>query len=227
MTTTYTINFQNKRGADSNYAVFMEPPVLSISGTSPDAFMNVWYSTFVPNNGYFDIKTGVDYYAWVVTATAKPAPGVMVNTGMSLPARLGQGTTAGDTFNMVIKRNFPTIAQSTPSAVASAYEINTGTDFPVPNERYLIGLGKVNNRGLVAPVASTNPFNNMKIQLTPKMKFYILESIFEAGVIVDYQSVTREAAVIDFTLGKGAGKFYAVVTQDDTGKFTVQYFDNY
>ncbi|KAB8277212.1 hypothetical protein BDV30DRAFT_235013 [Aspergillus minisclerotigenes] len=134
----------------------------------------------------------------------------MVNTGMSLPVRLGQGTTAGDTFNMVIKRNFPTIAQSTPTAVASAYEINT-----------------VNNCGLVAPVAVANPFNNIKIQLTPKMKYYILESIYETGVIVDYQSVTREAGVIDFTSGKGAGRFYAVVTHDDTGKFTVQYFDNY
>ncbi|KAE8379067.1 hypothetical protein BDV26DRAFT_291651 [Aspergillus bertholletiae] len=213
MTTTYTINFQNKRGADSNYAVFTEPPVLSSSGSSPDVFMNVWYSTFVPNHGYFDIKTGADYYAWVGTATAKPAPGVMVNTGMSLPARLSQGTTAGDTFNMVIKQNFSIIAQSAPSAAASAYEIDTGPDFPVPNDRYLIGLGKVNNRGVVAPVAS--------------MKFYILESIFEAGVIVDYQSVTREAALIDFTSGQGAGKFYAVVTQDDTGRFTVHYFDNY
>ncbi|KAF5867015.1 hypothetical protein ETB97_006861 [Aspergillus alliaceus] len=90
MMTVYTINFQSKRGVNSNYALFIEPPV--ISGTSPEACMNVWYTSFVLNHGYFDIKTGVDYYAWVGTATAKPAPGVTVNT---------------DTFGMVIEAQYP------------------------------------------------------------------------------------------------------------------------
>ncbi|KAB8235529.1 uncharacterized protein BDW43DRAFT_270583 [Aspergillus alliaceus] len=66
MMTVYTINFQSKRGVNSNYALFIEPPV--ISGTSPEACMNVWYTSFVLNHGYFDIKTGVDYYACMLTS---------------------------------------------------------------------------------------------------------------------------------------------------------------
>lgn len=55
---------------------------------------------------------------------------------------------------MAIKQSFPTIQETTPAGKLGAYEIRTGTDFNVPNETYLLGLAKVNNRGQVAPVAS-------------------------------------------------------------------------
>lgn len=58
------------------------------------------------------------------------------------------------TFDKKIIENFPVIQETTPSAIPGAYEIKTGTDFPVPNNTYLVGLAKVNNRGQVAPVAS-------------------------------------------------------------------------
>jgi hypothetical protein len=69
----------------------------------------------------------------------------------------------------------------------------------------------------------TNPRNNMNIQITPKMKFYILESQYEPGVIVDYKSVSSTAANIDFSSGPGSGNTYAVVTQGNNGRFTVEY----
>lgn len=60
MTTTYTISVENKRGADTNYGVFMDPPEFE-GGTQP--WMNVWYTSFVPYNANFEIKTGIDSYA--------------------------------------------------------------------------------------------------------------------------------------------------------------------
>ncbi|KIN03349.1 hypothetical protein OIDMADRAFT_51318 [Oidiodendron maius Zn] len=222
MSTSYTISVENNRGANTNYAVFMEPPQFT-GGQQP--WMNVWYTSFVPYHGNFEIRTGVDFYAWVGTVPTRPAPGVVVNSGMCLLTRLGTTTTPGSTFEKKIIQSFPTIEEISPSAILGAYEVQTGTDFTVPNGTYLLGLAKVNNRGQVAPVASMAPLNNMKVQVTPKMKFFVSESQQVAGEIVDYSAVARDGATIDFSSGQGLGKFYARVVQNTDGRFTVTYYD--
>ncbi|EHK18285.1 uncharacterized protein TRIVIDRAFT_77102 [Trichoderma virens Gv29-8] len=224
MSTSYTISVENQRGEHTNYAVFMDPPEFT-GGQQP--WMNVWYTSFVPYHGNFEVRTGADFYAWVGTVPTTPAPGVVVTSGMSLLARLGTTNTPGSTFDKKIIQSFPTITEITPSAIPGAYEIKTGTDFTVPNNTYLVGLAKVNNRGQVAPVASIAPLNNMNVQITPKMKFFISESQQVAGEIVDYGSIARDGATIDFSSGEGQGKFYARVVQNTDGRFTVTYYDNY
>lgn len=79
------------------------------------------------------------------------------------------------TFDKRVIENFPTIEEVTPSATSGAYEIKTGTDFAMPNNTYLVGLAKVNNRGQVAPVASVRlstrfklAFNNISITRLPQ-----------------------------------------------------------
>ncbi|KAL7784536.1 hypothetical protein V8C37DRAFT_357296 [Trichoderma ceciliae] len=224
MSTSYTISVENDRGANTNYAVFMDPPEFT-GGQQP--WMNVWYTSFVPYHGNFEIQTGVDFYAWVGTVPTAPAPGVVVTSGMSLLAGLGTTSTPGTTFEKRIIQGFPTIEEINSSAIAGAYEVKTGSDFSVPNNTYLVGLAKVNNRGQVAPVASIAPGNNMNVQITPKMKFFISESQQVAGEIVDYSSVSRDGATIDFSSGEGQGKFYARVVQGNDGRFTVTYYENY
>lgn len=83
-----------------------------------------------------------------------PAPGVVVNSGMNLLANLGTTTGPGSTFDKTIIDSFPTISEISPTARPGSFEIDTGTGFSVPNNTYLLGLAKVNNRGQVAPVAS-------------------------------------------------------------------------
>lgn len=65
----------------------------------------------------------------------------------------------------------------------------------------------------------------MNIQITPKMKFFVTESQQVPGEIVDYHSVVREGATIDFSSGEGEGKYYARVVQGNDGRFTVEYFE--
>ncbi|KAF5855991.1 hypothetical protein ETB97_008110 [Aspergillus alliaceus] len=224
MSNRYTISVENRRGANTNYAVFMEPPQFS-GGQQP--WMNVWYTSFVPFGGNFDIDTGRDFYAWVGTVPTRPAPGVVVYGGMSLLSRLGDPTTPGSTFDLKMIQSFPTITEINPTAAPGAYEIDSGADFNVPNNTYLVGLAKVNNRGQVAPVASMAPLNNMKVQISPKMKFFVSESQQVAGEIVDYSAVSRSGATIDFSSGEGLGKSYARVVQGTDGKFTVEYYDHF
>ncbi|KAI5460509.1 hypothetical protein BGZ63DRAFT_404980 [Mariannaea sp. PMI_226] len=219
----YMISVENDRGANTNYAIFMEPPQFS-GGQQP--WMNVWYTSFVPYHGSFEVRTGLDYYAWVGSVPTSPAPGVVINSGMNMLGRLGTSSVPGSTYEMQVIQGFPTIQEVTPpTATSGSYEIDTGSDFTVPNNTYLVGLAKVNHRGQVAPVASMAPLNNMKIQITPKMKFYIMESQQVPGEIVDYHSVAREGGVIDFTSGEGQGKFFARVIQGNDGRFKVEYMD--
>lgn len=224
MSTYYTISVENQRGENTTYATFMEPPQFT-GGEQP--FMNVWYTTFVPYLGNFEIQTGVDFYAWTGTVPTTPAPGVVVNSGMSLLSRLGSSSADGSTFDLKIIESFPTLTEVSPSATPGSYEVKTGTDFNVPNSTYLIGLAKVNNRGQVAPVASVTPRTNMNIHVTPKMKFFVTESQQVAGEIVDYSAVSRDGATIDFSSGEGLGKSYARVVQSTDGRFAVTYYDNY
>lgn len=60
MSSVYTISLENKRGANTNYAAFMEPPSFT-GGLEP--WLNVWYTSFVPYGGNFEIHTGIDFYA--------------------------------------------------------------------------------------------------------------------------------------------------------------------
>lgn len=66
----------------------------------------------------------------------------------------------------------------------------------------------------------------MKIQITPKMKFFIMESQQVPGEIVDHHAVAREGATIDFSNGEGKGKFYARAVQGTDGRFTVTYYES-
>jgi hypothetical protein len=71
------------------------------------------------------------------------------------------------------------------------------------------------------------PLNNMKIQIKPKMKFFVAESQHVAGEIVEYGSVTRDGGTIDFSSGPGQGKFFARAVQGSNGRFEVTYYDNF
>ncbi|RAL12481.1 uncharacterized protein BO97DRAFT_57954 [Aspergillus homomorphus CBS 101889] len=220
----YTISVENQRGANSNYAVFFDTPEFT-GGHEP--WLNVWYTSFVPYQGNFEIRSGNDYYAWVGSVPTRPAPGVIVNNGMSLFAQTGTNSNPGSTFDLKIVEEFPTLAETEPAAHADAYEIKTGTDLNMPNDTYLVGLAKVNNRGQVVPVASVAPQNNQSIQIIPRQKFFITESQQYPGEIVDRYAVEREGATIDFSRGEGAGKFYARVVQKEDGRFEVTYSESF
>lgn len=145
---------------------------------------------------------------------------------------------------MQITQDVPTLAETTPAAPSGSYEILTGTDFSVPNDRFLIGIAKINHRGQAFPVGSVCSFhaihsimkeltdtkyrqmapnNNMRIQVVPKPKFFIFEEAMTEGTIADYTSVSNKGATVDFSGGKGQGKNYASVVQHSNGEFEVSY----
>ncbi|KAF3065671.1 hypothetical protein CFAM422_009543 [Trichoderma lentiforme] len=231
MSIKYTITLHNDHGKDGRYAFFVDPPQVSESLIAPEVFTNAWISTFVPNGSTHDITTTSEMFAWCGTVPKPPCVGVTVHEGASQPAALGykmkEEITPGGTFEMIVDRGVPDLIPIPSSAKAAAYKIETGSDLPTPNYKYLFGLGMTNGCGLVSPVASAVATNNMSITLTPIMKFHVSQSDVETGEIIDLPSVSKKAGAIDFSSGLGAGKDAATVVHKSNGTFDIIYHENY
>ncbi|KAL7803892.1 hypothetical protein V8C43DRAFT_300033 [Trichoderma afarasin] len=231
MSTKYTITLQNDYGKDGRYAFFVDPPQISESLTAPEVFTNAWISTFVQDGSTHDIATTSEMFAWCGTVPKPPGVGVTVHEGASQPAALGykmeEEIMPGGTFEMILDRGVPDLIPIPSSAKTAAYKIETGSDLPMPNHKYLFGLGMINGCGLVSPVASALAINNMSINLTPSKKFHVCQSDVQTGEIVDLPSVSKKAGVIDFSSGPGAGKDAATVVHRNNGYFEVMYHESY
>jgi len=170
-------------------------------------------------------------------------PGTIISGGVAKVAQLGTKTDPGSAYAMVIKQGTPTLQGPTMTSLPAAFEIDCGHDFSNPNTTYLIGMGKADSNGVVTPVASVSNSehysslsnaeltlshqmlaqNGMNTQITPVMKFYIGQYDYEAGAVVDFQSVSSDAALIDFSSGAGYGQYTAIVTQDLNANWSVTY----
>ncbi|KAL7952397.1 hypothetical protein V8C34DRAFT_323328 [Trichoderma compactum] len=222
MSIKYTISFKNDHGKDGRYAFFVEPPRVSEPLTDPEVFTNAWTSIFVPNGSIHNITTTCEMFAWCATVPRPPCVGMTVSEGVSQPAVLGH-----EENEETMPGGVPDLIPIPSSAKTGAYKIETGSDIPIPNYKYLFGLGMINGCGLVSPVATALATNNMWINLTPNMKFYVSQSHIEAGEVIAFTSVSKKAGVIDFSSGPGAGKDTAAVVHKDNGTFDVMYYDNY
>lgn len=58
------------------------------------------------------------------------------------------------------------------------------------------------------------------------MKFYIGESAYTAGTVVNFSQASLQAAAIDFTSADANGMLTAVVTHQPDGRFVVKYEDS-
>jgi hypothetical protein len=65
----------------------------------------------------------------------------------------------------------------------------------------------------------------METNIQPVVKFYVKKYDSKVGTIINYQSFSVEAGVIDFTEGPGQGHYTASVTHKPDGGWDVKYFD--
>ncbi|GJN76862.1 hypothetical protein PLIIFM63780_000350 [Purpureocillium lilacinum] len=165
------------------------------------------YSVFLQPPEVTGGGSDVFAHAWVTA---------FVQTGGSVDVRTTSDWYAC-TFEMRVVNDAPTLIEVLPEATAGAYEIITGDDMPNPNEAYLVGLGKMNDLGVVTVAASVLAHNMDSVMVVPPMRFYVSVSEHMAGEIVDLASVAGEAAEVDFGGGAGRGGSFAVVTHTGTG----------
>jgi hypothetical protein len=138
-----------------------------------------------------------------------------------------------------------TLIDHTHAAPPATFEIFTGNDLPSSNNRYLIGMAKMDGHGHLIPVATVRKHtvylravllkelrhrafqvlasNQTTTHIKPKMKFYISRAKYPASFIVDFASLSRHAGVVDFSSGEGQIRHFAIVRFTQIGNFQVDY----
>ncbi|TWU74072.1 hypothetical protein ED733_004085 [Metarhizium rileyi] len=222
---TYTISVINESSQRQRFVLYQASPF----GDAEDGFGNVWMQVTVNEGGDTqNLKITAEYFAWAGSTETPLQSGVVVSGGKALPATLGRGDPNGSTFQTAVHeqlRQFNVnIQEIDPTAPAGAYTIHTRDDFDVGDTRVLIGLGKKDQNGRSIPVASLNPLPNTRYNLTPILKGVIaVNTSSSVGEALAYQAISDMPGVIDFSSGKGQGKFVAVVIFTARGKFEVDY----
>ena len=65
----------------------------------------------------------------------------------------------------------------------------------------------------------------MATNIMPIVKFYVAKTNYKQGTVVDFSSVSADAAIIDFTATPNLVKQFAHVVHEPDGNFTVTYSD--
>ncbi|KID65504.1 hypothetical protein MBR_09580, partial [Metarhizium brunneum ARSEF 3297] len=190
---TYTISVINESALKQRFVLYQASPF----GDNVDGFGNVWMQLTVNEGGDTQtVKITAEYFACTF------------HTAVSELIRQ---------FNVNIQ-------EIDSSAPAGAYTIHTRDDFDVGDTRVLIGLGKKDQHNRSIPVASLNPLPNTRYNMTPILKGVIsVDTSSQIGEALSYRAISDLPGVIDFSSGKGQGKFTAVVIFTPKGKFEVDY----
>jgi len=224
--TTYKIVFQNLHGASgdppTNYCFFNQKPIVNGVANDPNCFTNIWISKNVPYSGNVHITTTSNFYAFCGVSPQKVGTGVVISQGLGELATLGSTTAQGSTFPLVNYQGTPTFGTEGATASPSCFEIDTGTDFS-GNNNFVIGLGAADDNNIVVPAAVIPADQNMATNILPIVKFYVAKANYIQGTVVDFQSVSKLAGVIDFSSGAGLGMFAAIITHNPNGSFSTVY----
>lgn len=141
---------------------------------------------------------------------------------------------------MVSFQGTPKFGDMTTTSSPSCFEIDTGHDFALA-DNFMLGLAQADNNGHIVPVATVifvlksgskchqtddlqiHADTETKTQIEPVIKFFVSKFTSVQGNIVNFQSSSAHAGIIDFSTGPGLGMFGAEVTHNPNGLFTTTY----
>jgi hypothetical protein len=134
----------------------------------------------------------------------------------------------------------PEFGVMTTTSDAGCFEIDTGHDFTLA-DNFMLGLAQFDDKKQKVPVATVifvlksgskyyqtddlqiHADTEMKTQIEPIIKFYVSKFLSVQGTIIDFQSSSAVAGIIDFSTGPGLGMFGAEVSHNPNGLFTTTY----
>jgi len=194
----------------------MQSPVVSARGGSPTVFTNAWATFDSITDGGFDSITYDDVtYAYWGTSPSALAPNTTVLSG---------GVVQVDTTNQsvvpfsgVSPLGFGDLVNG--GAQTGSYAIQAVSDFTAQN-KYVFGLAKPGKTPIPSPVATFIAEPNDTFNITPVEKFYVSDSAYTPGAVIDTTMTSTSFVEIDFT---GKPQNTATVIQNADGSFSVTY----
>lgn len=214
---SYTIKIYNQAKTNKSYVAFMEQPAVVSNGGVQPVYTNAWATFENITDGSWDsvVYTDNTFAYWSQTAEQLNANTVLDSGGVKPVNTATQDTV---NFTNTDVTGFTTVA-SPGTAQNGSFSIVTNTDF-TPLNNFVFGLARDSGGPIPAPVATFNALPNEIYNVTPVVKFYVADGLYQAGQIIDYSAVSKNCAVIDFT---GLPQTSATVIQADNGTFTVTY----
>ncbi|KAF9766818.1 hypothetical protein IL306_000718 [Fusarium sp. DS 682] len=228
--TTYTINIKNNSGAQQNYFIFNEAPMIN-SSVDANVWLNVFSRKATAKNQTCVFKFATKYGAVVGSADSDLTTGNSVSVGNPVPVVLGaandDGTlkNKGTSLKMTVIDGAPQFTDTSPPDNGSiqAFEIVTDNSFTVAeakNNNYLIGLGgDTQGTGLSGPAATFVPQPGKSYQIQPVKKFWVATGDFQKGALIKVASVGTMIVPVDFSARESVS---ATVVHNDTGRMVLQ-----
>jgi hypothetical protein len=214
---TYTIKILNNSQASKSYVAFLAQPTVTSNGGATPVYTNAWATFENVTDGSWDsvVYTETTYAYWAQPSTTL-SPGATMDSGGSKPVNTATKDTVA--FTNTGATGFASVA-SPGTAQNGSFSIATTTDF-MPQNNFVFGLASDNGTPIPSPVATFSALPNEVYNVTPVVKFYVADGLYQAGAIIDYSGVSNVAAAIDFT---GLPQTTATVTQAANGSFSVVY----
>lgn len=213
---TYTIQIWNQSDFSKSYVAFMQSPIVSSRGGNPQVFQNAWATFDSVTNGGFDSITYDDVtYAYWGTTPSQLAPNTTVlSGGVALVDTAAQSVVP---FSGVAPLGFGDTVNG--GAQTGSYAIAATSDFTARNG-YVFGLAKPGKTPIPSPVATFVAEPNDTFNITPVEKFYVSDSAYAPGAVIDVTTTSTSFVEIDFT---GKPQNTATVIQNADGSFSVTY----
>lgn len=158
------------------------------------------------------IKSYAAFIQTPVATTGGGAPEVFAN--------------AWATFENVSQGGFDTVTYTESAGLTAVRLVEaagapapvTTQDFTPTNDFMLRQPG--NGSPIPSPVATFDTHPNEIYDITPVVKFFVADGLYQEGAVIDYSTASANSAVIDFS---GTSCTTATVVQDDQGNFKVTY----
>jgi len=214
---TYTIKILNNAQANKSYVAFMAQPVVTSNGGTVPVYTNAW-ATFenITDGGWDSVVYTQSTYAYWSQAAAQLSPTTIIDSGGT--KQVNTATTDTVAFTNTGATGFGSVA-SPGTAQNGSFSITTTTDF-TPANNFVLGLASSNGSLIPSPVASFAALPNEIYNITPVVKFYVADQLYQAGQVIDYSATSNQIATIDFT---GLPQTTATVVQAANGAFSVTY----
>ncbi|KAK1523114.1 hypothetical protein CPAR01_13967 [Colletotrichum paranaense] len=218
----FKITINNKSNSDRAFLLFQDMPIPS-NLNQKNVFANIYQRSPTINGkgaAHTDFTMKQQYYAIYGTSQTTADGAIRVDTGDSVPAKLGPNGTLAVVTTVDHNGTDPTWDQSQMANTAQAkggFDLRADNTFkfPNPNEIY-IGCGAQDPKtGEVIPIQTWLAQPGVTSQIFPRVIYYIAFGNFEPGVVVDRNTI-GQVLKVDFS---GAAIPNATFTLTNNGTY--------
>lgn len=214
---TYTIKIYNQSQVTKSYVAFMKPPIVEAASGSQPVYANAWATFENITNGSWDMAVYTEQtYAYWAQPAAPLGHGTVIDSGGVM--RVNTATNDTVTFSNSDGTGFTGVT-SPGGARDGSFQIVTGTDF-TPSDKFVFGLASENGGVIPSPVATFPAIPNERYNITPVVQFFVADSAYAPGAVIDVEAMSSDYATIDFT---GRPQTTATVIQEPSGVYSVVY----